>query len=233
MVGFRVWFRHHWFVGVLVILGGVWLVTTLAYLLGAQSISFGNRYGRHATIDFQREHDHLVVGLQDGVGLQVDTGALQLMGSVIALKNGIPGLCWVCGSRTRAEGICRVEYRQGDWFYRSPTDLSNNSEVLRGRPQSRDFMRTLAFNRATNERLLVEANTSLTDQGRLLNERGLTRADRARLSPETLADLSEVSMQREGCVVVQLAFAACTLLWLLLGGSVALVAGRLKQRPAV
>lgn len=211
----RRWFLRHWFAGVFAIIGGLWLVTTIAYALGMSGISVGNRYtGQRATIDFQRGYDHPVLALADGVGLEIDHGH----GSVIAVKPGLPIVCWVCGDLARGGGIGLADHRQGDWFFRAPRDESHNDEALHGREASRAFILTLAYNRATGERVRVLATTSLADQAALLAARGLDPGPGTALAPANLADLPELSMQREGCLVVQLAFVGVVILWTALGG---------------
>lgn len=111
-----------------------------------------------------------------------------------------------------------VDYRRGDWFYRAPVDRSNDREAREGRPESRAFINTIAYNRATGERVVVEASAGVAAQERALSNRGLPADDVSRLSLESLGDLGTVSMMREGCVIVQAAFLAAAALWLVLGG---------------
>ena len=100
-----------------------------------------------------REYDHPVVELRDGVGLELDANGSQLTGTIVKLEPAPIGLCWLCGRNDTAGGIARVAYRQGDWLFRAPEDPSSNDEVLRGAsPESRDYILTLAYNRATGER---------------------------------------------------------------------------------
>jgi hypothetical protein len=227
----RRWFVGHWFGGVFAIIGGLWLITTVAYALGMGGVSFGNRYtGQTARIDFGREHDHTVLELGDGVGLSLDGGAGGVRGSVIRVRAGLPVLCWVCGNLDSAGGIGRVERRRGDWFFRAPSDESRNSEALHGRAESRAFILTLAYNRATGERVQVEPSTAIADQAALLAARGLDgRDDATRLSAKAVADLPELSMQREGCVIVQLAFVGVAILWTVLGGLALAIAWMVRR----
>ncbi|NMB76642.1 MAG: hypothetical protein GYA21_16120 [Myxococcales bacterium] len=211
-------FTRHWFAGVFVIIGIVWLLTTIAYFSGAQSITFPNRYGKRPTIDFSRKYDFPVVDLGRDVGLMIDNGGQQLQGSILKLKEGVPILCWLCGERRNAGHIGRAAFRKDDWFFRAPRDESRNTEARRGRPESRDFILTIAYNRATGERLRVEVDQSVEEQARLLADKGLFATEDTMLTQESLADLPPVSMLREGCAVVQLAFAACSILWFVLGG---------------
>ena len=226
----RRWFLKHWFFGVFAIIGGIWLATTMAYLLGAKSITFGNRYGSDATIDFGREHDYPVVRLGKDVGLELNRSVPSLHGSIVNLKPGLPVLCWVCGATDKHGGVAMVDYRQGDWFYRAPFDNSKNGEAHTGRPASREFILTIAYNRVTRERVMVGADASLPEQEQALTSRGLGLTDASKLSAATLKDLPDVSMMREGCLVVQLAFVAVALLWLVVGGLIALLTRLVRGR---
>ncbi len=226
----RQWFLHHWFGGVFAILGSIWLATTVAYALGAKSITFGNRYGTDATIEFGREHDRPVLGLADGVGLELDAEGPALHGTIVKLEAGLPVLCWICGDQDTAGGVGRVDYRQGDWFFRVPRDESLNRALQEERSEWRDFVLTIAYNRATGERVKVDAQASFAEQEQVLAQRGLVVGKAAQLRPESLSDLPAVSMQREGCVIVQAAFVASFLLWLVLGGLAALVVWAVRRR---
>jgi hypothetical protein len=226
----RRWFLHHWFGAVFVLLGGIWLATTVAYALGAKGISFANRYGPPATIDFGRKYDFPVVGLADGVGLELDAGGPALHGSIVKLETGLPVLCRICGYHDTAGGVGLVDYRQGDWFFRAPRDESRSREAHEGRPESRDFILTIAYNRTTGERVRVDADATFAEQEQLLAQRGLVVGEGARLTPAALGDLPTVSMQREGCVIVQLAFVAVAVLWLVLGGLAALLIWAIRRR---
>jgi hypothetical protein len=226
------WFRRHWFAGVFVIIAGVWTITLIAYAFGAGSVSFGNKFtGQRATIDFMRDNDHVVVGLADGVGLQLDHGGPPLHADIVRLKPGFPVLCWVCGQLDTAGGISMVAYRQGDWFYRAPEDLSRNSEATHGlRAESRAFILTIAYNRANGER--VQAGVDVAAQTLALTSRGLAVTDAARISPETIRDLPVLSIQREGCLIFNVAFVSVVLLWLVFGGLAWLLV-RFLRRPRV
>lgn len=224
-------FRNHWFVGIFAILAAVWLVVEVAYLAGSDGVSFRNRYtGQRASIDFGRKHDRPFVALSDDVGMELNSAGPHLHGAVNTLKSGLPVVCWLCGDLRQDEGIGIVAYRQGDWFYRAPDDNSRNSEALHGRPQSRAYILTIAYNRATHERVQVPAAATLAAQTQVLAARGLVVDESARLSQSNLADLAPVSMQREGCVVVQLAFLSAALLWLVLGSGAALIIRGTRRR---
>jgi hypothetical protein len=232
MNALRRWFLGHWFLGVFAIIGGIWVLTLVAYAAGAEGISFRNRYtGQPATIDFMREHERPYVGLADGVGLGLDTGGPQLRATIVKLEPGLPGLRWVCGSNDTAGGIAMVTHRQGDWLYRAPSDESKNDEAVNGRrPESRAYILTLAYNRATGERVVVEPDTPVAAQAELLAARGLEVSDATRMTLESLTDLPVVSMQREGCVIFNAAFIAVTLLWLVIGGLALLLVRVIRAR---
>jgi hypothetical protein len=225
----RRWFLAHWFAGVFAILAVVWAITLVAYVLGAPGVSFRNRYtGQDATIDFDRKYDHTIVELSDQVGLQLDTRGPTLHAVVVALRPGIPVLCWVCGSLETAGGIAIVEYRQGDWLFRAPEDLVHNDQVLHGRAESRAFVLTIAYNRATHERVVGDAD--LAAQTAVLAARGLAVSERTRLTATAVADLAPLSIQREGCIIFNAAFIAVAILWLVLGGVAVLIARLLRRR---
>lgn len=232
MIAFRRWFVAHWFLGVFAIIGGVWVLTLAAYDLGADGISFGNPYtGQNATIDFMREHYRPFVGLAEGVGLELDTGGPQLRGTIVALEPGLPGFRVVCGYNHAAGGIAMVTHRQGDWLFRAPSDESKNSEAVNGRrAESRAFILTLAYERATGERVVVEADTPVAAQEALLAERGLAVSEATRMRPEGLTDLPVMSMQREGCVIFNAAFVAAMMLWGVIGGLAVLVVRIIGRR---
>jgi len=230
MQALRRLFLQHWFGGVFVLLGAIWLVTTIAWLFGAQSISFGNRYGPRPTIDFMREHDRTVVGLGEGVGLELDEAGPVLHGSIVKLESGLPVLCWICGYHDTAGGIGMVDYRRGDWFYREPRDESGSYEARQGRAESRDFILTLAYNRATGERVRVDVDATFDEQQQALAQRGLAVDEASRLALATIGDLPTVSMMREGCAIVQAAFVAAALLWLVCGGTAALIGWAIRRR---
>jgi hypothetical protein len=225
-------FLDHWFLGVFVIIGGLWVVTLIAYASGAEGISVRNRYtGQPATIDFMREHERPLVSLGDGVALELDANGPQLRATVVKVEPGLPGLGWVCGELDTAGGLAMVTHRQGDWFFRAPSDESNNHEAVHGRrPESRAFILTLAYDRKTGERVIVEPDTPLPAQAELLAARGLAVSEDARLTFPALTDLPVVSMQREGCVIFNVAFVLVTLLWLVLGGLSLLIVHTLRSR---
>jgi hypothetical protein len=100
------------------------------------------------------------------------------------------------------------------------------------RPESRAFILTLAYDRTTGERVVVEANTTLAAQERLLGARGLVVSEATRITPESLVDLSVVSVQREGCVIFNAAFVAASLLWLVFGGLTLLLVRAIASRRA-
>jgi hypothetical protein len=52
MLRLRAMFIRHWFVGVYVILLAIWIPTLITFAAGAHGITFGNPYGKAATIDF-------------------------------------------------------------------------------------------------------------------------------------------------------------------------------------
>lgn len=229
MDAIRKWFLRHWFAGVFLIIGAVWVITTVAYVSGAKNITFANRYGKPATIEFMRQYDHPAVGLGEGLGLELDERGPHLHGTVVKLEPGLPVFCLLCGANAAAGGLARVDFRQGDWFFRAPEDLSRNSEARNGRPQSRDFILTIAYNRATGERVLAGVDDSLGRQEQTLAGKGLAATGENRLTLESISDLPALSMQKEGCVIVQAAFVAAALLWLLLGG-LSLVSVRLFRK---
>ncbi|MBK9036500.1 MAG: hypothetical protein IPL61_35510 [Myxococcales bacterium] len=234
-------FLHHWFVGVFAIIGGLWLVTTLAYALGAGGISFGNRYtGQRARIDFQRGHDVPVLALGHDAGLVLHGGPTP-RGTVVKLRPGLPLVfCWACGRDEAAGAIADVEFRQGTWWYRAPVDVAAELAALpraggsaRWRAARTEIILTVAYDQATGARRQVAPTATVEDQARALAELGLRTDAAARLSEDGLADLPRASMQREGCVIVHLAFVAVVLLWLVVGGvALALVAlvRRLRRR---
>lgn len=234
MNAFRRWFLGHWFGGVFAIIAGIWIVTLIAYAAGAEGISFRNRYtGQPATIDFMRKHDHPMVGLAEGVGLELHAAGEELHGTVVKIEPAWPVVGWVCGEQGKAGGLARVDYRQGDWVYRAPRDESNNHEAVHGRrEESRNYILTLAYDRATGERVIVPADASLDAQAKLLEARGLVVADASRITLESLVDLPVVSVQREGCIIFNAAFVAVSLLWLVLGGLAALIVRVVRARRA-
>ncbi|MEZ4404802.1 MAG: hypothetical protein R3B06_32740 [Kofleriaceae bacterium] len=223
-------FLHHWFAGVFVIIVGLWLVTTVAYALGADGVSVGNRYtGQRARIDFQREHDHPVLALGHDAGLVVYPGApgvAPARGVVVKLRPGLPLVfCWLCGEFETDGGLADVEYRHGTWLYRAPIDvpaelakLATQGGSRRWQASRREVLLTVAYDLSTGARRQVAAAATQDDQAQVLTELALPVAEAARLSPTTLADLRGASMQREGCVIVHAAFVAAVLLWGVVGG---------------
>src|SRR5262245_41324711 len=106
MEALRRWFLAHWFPGVFAIIGGLWVVTLVAYAAGADGITFASRYtGDDARIDFMREHERPYMGLADGVALGLDTGGPRVRGTIVRLEPGLPGIRWVCGESDSAGGI--------------------------------------------------------------------------------------------------------------------------------
>lgn len=231
----RRWFMRHWFVGVYAIIGGFWLVTTVAWLVGAERITVGTRYGPPATIDFMRRHDRPALSLSDDVALSLYAKAATLSGSLIRVKPGPPVLCWLCGFSVDDGGIApNVAYRNGDWFFRAPVDNRRSKEAHEGRQESREFILTIAYNRATHDRVMVSADATLEEQSAELASRGLEATEAQQLTPATVGDLPTLSMTSEGCMIYNLAFIAAALLWLLVGGLPALwVARRRARRAAV
>lgn len=75
------------------------------------------------------------------------------------------------------------------------------------RPESRAFILTLAYDRTTGERVVVEPETSVAAQGELLAARGLAVSESTQLTLESIADLPVVSVEREGCSIFNAAFA--------------------------
>ena len=191
LLAVRDWFRKRWFLGVFASITLLWGITYGAYVVGAGGITVRNELGgQQATIDFMREYDHPVVELRDGVGLELDANGSQLTGTIVKLEPAPIGLCWLCGRNDTAGGIARVAYRQGDWLFRAPEDPSSNDEVLRGAsPESRDYILTLAYNRATGERVISEPSASVAAQTRLLAARGLAVAASTRLASTAIEDL--------------------------------------------
>jgi hypothetical protein len=227
------WFLTHWFGGVLALVLILWASTVVAYRLGAEGVSFGNRYTptRPATLDFRRDRDAPVVWLGEGVGLELSAGGGTVRGTVVRLAASPWGLCWVCGEYVLDGGIAMVAYRNGDWLYREPRDLTRSNAATRSRGvEARDFIQTLAYNLVTGERVIVDARAGIEAQQRELTARGLVVADTNRLGPETLAELSSVSMMYEGCAIVNAAFIIVVLLWTVLAGAWALFARRRSSR---
>jgi hypothetical protein len=139
-------------------------------------------------------------------------------------------LCVFCGWNLKAGGIAMVEYRRGDWFYSAPHDESQFLEAHVGSERSRTFILTRAYNRATRERVVVGADSSLAEQELALSQRGLTVDPQWRLQTATIRDLPSVSMMREGCVITQLAFVGAAIVWLVFGGIAALIAIAIRRR---
>jgi hypothetical protein len=238
----RTWFLAHWFAGVFAIIGVLWVAALVAYFSGARGISFGNRYtGRRATIDFGRQHERTVLGLRDDAGLELRDTPQGLRGTVVALKPGIPVVGAICGAHQLNGGIAVVEWRQGDWFFRRPVDphqiivgSSGHREEQHGakRTAFQTFMMTVAYNRATGERVVVDADEGKDAQEKALTKRGLEFTKATRLTPELVKDLSSTSLSREGCLVFNAAFMAAGLLWLLVGGLAVVVVAAVKRRRA-
>lgn len=229
----RRWLLAHWFTFILALVVALWVITATAYYLGFSGLRFRNRFtGQDAVIDFMRKYDRPVVELGPDVGLELDQRGTGLHAAIVRLEDAPFFLCWVCGRKQLHGGIAMVDYRQGDWLYRAPEDLSTNSEATRGRRrESREYIRTVAYNRATGERLIGEIDVA--SQARLLAEKGLAPTDATRLSPAALADLAPASMMREGCMVFNLAYIAVLLLWLVIAGPLALLARRRRRRSAI
>lgn len=78
--------------------------------------------------------------------------------------------------------------------------------------------------------MVVDADATLVEQEKVLAARGLAVDEAARLRPDAITDLRAVSMQREGCVIVQAAFVLAALLWLVVGGPIALVVRARRRR---
>ncbi|MFT7624615.1 MAG: hypothetical protein ACI9WU_003803, partial [Myxococcota bacterium] len=134
--------------GVFAIIGVLWTATNVAWLAGAEGVTVGNRYGPPATLDFMRAHDRPTLAVGDHAGLELNTGLATVQGSLARYKSGPPVLCLICGYSSRAGGIATgIEYRDSEWFYRAPTDHSQNSEARKGRQESRDYILTIAYNR--------------------------------------------------------------------------------------
>lgn len=230
MQRFGRWFRKHWFVGVFLILAGTWIVVEIAWLAGADGITFGNRYGPPATLDFQRGHDLPTLAVGERVGLELDPDANPARGALVFVKPGPPVLCWICGYHSTDDGLASgIEYRANDWFYRAPRDESKSKEAHTGRQVSRDFILTIAYNRATEERVIVGPDDTIAQQTAALGERGLTIDSAHLLTADALSDLKTLSVMSEGCAVVNLGFVAAALLWLVFGGIPALVLERRRR----
>lgn len=233
MSRFGRWFLRRWFVGVFAIIGVVWVITEVAWLAGAKSITFGNRYGPPATIDFMREHDRPVLALGDGVGLRLRLDGDSIDGSIERYKPGPPVLCLVCGYHTSDGGVAPgITHRDGDWFYRAPRDESKSREAHEGRPESRAYILTIAYNRATGERVQVGADDSLDQQTKVLAQKGLVVTAEHGMGLDDLVDLQSLSVMSEGCAIFNLAFVAATLLWLLFGGLAAGIVRMRRRRSA-
>ena len=228
---------RHWFLGVYVIIAGLWLVTTVAYALGAGGITFGNRYtGDRARIDFQRGHDRQVLALPHRRGLLIHPGT-PVHATVVPLRRGLPApICWACGKDETAGAVVDVEYRRGPWLYHAPLAIADELAALaraggdpRWQARRAEMLRTVAYNLDTGELRQVAATATVDDQARALAELGLPLDDGARLSSATAGDLRTASIQREGCVIVQLAFVAVALLWLVVGGGAALIVALVRR----
>lgn len=165
------------------------------------------------------------------MGLELYEAGPTLHATVVRLEDAPFFLCWVCGAKQLHGGVAIVDYRQGDWFFRAAQDLTQNSEATHGRRrESREYILTVAYNRATGERLIGEPDVA--SQTRLLAEKGLAPTDASRIAAAALADLAPASMMREGCMVFNLAFVAVTGLWFLIGGPIALIARHRRRRRA-
>jgi len=102
-------------------------------------------------------------------------------------------------------------------LYRAPDD--HHLVQLDGlRAETRDAFCTVAYNRATGERVMLPPQAGVAEQEAALRAHGLAPNDAARLSPGAIGDLATVSMMSEGCVIFELAFVATTLLWFVCGG---------------
>lgn len=216
----RRWLVAHWFGAVALLIGGLWIATLIAYAVGAEGISVGSRRtGQRATLDFMRRHDQPVLGLRPGVGLSLYAGARAdvVGGTVVRLRPAPPVLCWVCGDQQLAGGLAIVSHRAGDWLYRAPTD----------RPPT--HAPALAYHRGTGE--LLPGGAGAAAEAAVLAGRGLIVSEATRLRRDGVADLTTVSMLREGCVIFNAAYVLLLLLWLVVGGG-ALLIGRLVRRRA-
>lgn len=231
MHALRRWLFEHWLLGALAILGGLWLLTALAYVSGLVGFTVVERHGRErVAIDFMRRHERPYVGLTEGVGLELDAGGTSLRGTIVRLEPSASVLAFVCGRNVPEGELGIVTHRQGDWFFRAPSDESSHGEAVSLGPEARASLLTLAYDRGTGERVVVEPDTPVAAQHALLAARGLAVSDATRLDVKSLADLSEVSVLREGCVIFNGAFAALAALWLALGGLVLLLGWIVDRR---
>ncbi len=216
----RRWLVAHWFGAVALLIGGLWITTLIAYAAGADGVRFGNRFtGQRATLDFMRRHDQPVLGLRPGAGLSLYAGARAdvIGGTVVRLRPAPPVLCRVCGELQLGGGLAIVSHRAGDWLYRAPTD----------RPPP--HAPALAYHRGTGE--IVAGGGGAAAEAAALAERGLVVSEAASLRRDGVADLTTVSMLREGCMIFNAAYLLLLLLWLVVGGG-ALLIGRLVRLRA-
>lgn len=223
------WLWARWYLAIALLLLVLWLGVLVAYRLGAEGISVRSRSGQTVNLDFGRQHDHTWVAVGPGVGLELDAYNKQLHGTIARVKPGIPGLCWVCGDNVPAGGLAMVKYRQGDWYFKAPQDYRNNSEATRGRrPASRAYILTIAYNVATNERVIVAADATVEAQATELRNRGLTASVANLLTLDPAWHV--LSMQREGCVIFNAAFVVLALLLALIAVPVELLRARWRRQ---
>lgn len=228
-------FRRHWFIGLLLLLLGVWAVFGLAYLSGADGVTVRARGGQSVTLDFMRDQENpVVLGLAESVGLELETDGStgappgELSGVLIELEP-VPLFMCACGAKWTPTSIAIVDYRQGDWFFRAPKDLGSRGSFESGSESWRTAKLTLAYNAITGERVLQDFEDTLERQQSLLTEHGFVPSDELRLDVERLTDLKLVSMQSERCMIYFGAFLASLLLWLLIGGPIALIQRRNRR----
>ena len=225
-------FRTHWFLGILIIILGVWAVLGLAYLFGAEGVTVRVRGGQSATLDFMRDQEEpVVLGLTEDVGLELagdGSNPGDLSGHIIDLQPvGFP-LC-ACGDNWTSMGFGEVGYRHGAWFFRAPKEMMSRGSLDSGSKTWRTAVLTLAYNPTTRERVLQEADDSLDRQQRRLAEHGLVPSEELRLDLDRLTDLQTVSMRTERCMIYFGAFILSLLLWLLIGGPIALLQRRKRR----
>ncbi len=223
------WLVARWYRWIALLLLLLWIAVLVAYRLGAQGFSVSSRSGQTVNLDFGREHDRQWVRVGPGEGMELNVYGAALHGSVAKLKPGLPVLCWVCGDNVAADPLVSATHRQGDWYFKAPEDFSKNSEATHGlRQVSRDYILTLAYNVATRERVIVAATSTPQAQQAELAARGLSASVANLLKVD--ATWRGLSMQREGCVVFNVAFIALALLLVMIAVPVELLRSRFRRR---
>ena len=219
--------RKYWFFVILGAIIALWLFTSGAYARGASGISVRAKYGAKASIDFMRDTESVVLKLDDGVGLSIDAYG----STIVTLEKGPLALRLCCGQNNVSGSLSKVEYRQGDWYFRDAEDNSDFKKRWGGEPPKKkvDELRTLAYNAKTGERLMLALEATEDEQRKALEEKGLTPSEEQKIPNETLGDLEQASMIQEGCVIFQVAFLLVTVLYLVIAGPIWLVLRRRRH----